>query len=349
MQATVFAIASRHREHENQGVSSSDFTLLPEGTADVRRVLDDPDCTLYCLDPERRQALFVETPPELDLYDAPFLYQAQFQNARRAFAIAYEDLRAATEERAGSPAGLGILYSVGRSGSTLLGRALHALPGVQSLAEPDALIQCISAPPDEAQALLRSCVRALCRPGGRKRASNYVLKMRHLGIKLGSVFPQVFPESRALFIYRNAVDMVTSSLRAFHSQLLAYPEYRADPVRFAARQWLSVMQHYLKLHRGGVPIRAVRYEDLIQSPRDLFPAICRYYGLPVPAFSAVEAIFAADAQAGSNLSRENLGRKSLRELGTDEEITQKVRDTLAGHPELSRSDVVVPGTLSVGP
>lgn len=349
MQAIAFAIADRHREHDNQVVKSGDFTLVQEGACDVRRVLDDPSCTLYCLDPEKRQALFVETPPHLELYDAPFLYQAQFQNARRVFAITYEDLRAATDERADPPAGLGLLYSVGRCGSTLLGRALHALPGVHSLAEPDVLTQCIGAPPDEAQVLLKSCVRALCRPGGRERAPYYVLKLRHLGIKLGGVFPRVFPDSRALFVYRNAVDMVVSSLRAFHPQLLPYPEYRADPVRFVARQWLSVMQHYLKLHRSGVLIRAVRYEDLIQSPQELFAAICSHYGLAIPAFSAVEAIFSADAQAGSNLSRENLGRTSLREIGTDEEIAQRVRDTLAGHPELSRPDAVVPGTLSARP
>lgn len=346
MTATVFAIASRHREHENQLVDVSDFELIAEGSCDAQRVLEDPACTLYCLDAAKQRALFVETPPHIELSDAPFLYQAQFQHARRAVAITYADLLAAAAQREEPPAGLGFIYSVGRSGSTLLGRALHDQAGVQVLAEPDALTQLIAAPPDTPPELLSACVRLLCKPRPGKRASHHVIKFRHQGIKLGGALQERFPSARAVFIYRGAIEMVRSSLRAFHPLPLAFREYHQDPVRFMTRQWLSVMQHYLKLYRSGVAIRAVHYADLIADPQRLFAAICAWYGLEAPDGAVLDATIAADAQAGSNLSRENLSRRSIEELGSSAAIADQVRDTLASHPEINRPDFVVPGTLA---
>lgn len=341
MPATVFTIAERHREHENQLASVGDFTLVADGARDVEGVLADPACTLYCLDPAKQQAIFVETPPSVELHDFPFLYQVQFQHARRVIAIAYDELL--VREDAPPAPGIAFLYSVGRCGSTLIGRALNHLPDVVTLAEPDALLYCAEPTPGrDAAELLRTCTRLLCKSGPRKNATSYVIKMRHHGTQLAPALQQVFPASRALFVYRSAIEVVTSALRAFHT---LSPTDR-DPIPGLTRTWLSTMQQYLTAYRGGVSIRALRYEDLIRARQQLFPAICRFLGFPEPDFAEYEAIFAADSQAGSNLSREKLSRNSIREFGSPQELAEKVRETLAGEPELNRPDVILPGTLT---
>lgn len=349
MRGTVLAIAARHRAHPNQLAGARDFTCVAEGEIEVQELLHDVRYSLYCVEPRQGQAFFVETPPGADIHGAPFLYQAQFQHAVRVVAVRCADLVRAAGELAAPEDDLVFVHSVGRAGSTLLSRAFHRFPEVLSLSEPDALLQCVGKPPapDEAE-LLRSCVRVLCRAGAGTRPSHCVIKMRSMGIKIGGLLHRLFPASRALFIYRSAAPVVTSSLRAFHPLPPEIAGYHEDPVRFFTQHWLSVMQHYLTLHRSGVGLRAVRYEDLVERPRELFQEICRAMGIALADVGRADLAFAEDAQAGSNVSRENLRGKSLRELGGLEEIERKVHDVLRDHPELSRPDYILPGTLGHG-
>lgn len=345
MSATVFVIKGRQREHANQFASVADFSLETEASIDVQSVLEDPLSTLYCLDLAQQRAIFVKTSPSVDLYDAPFLYQAQFQHAERVITVALSDLLAASENDSTAAPDVAFLYSVGRCGSTLLGRALHAIPEVICIAEPEAPIGCALAPAiAEQPELLRACIRWQCKPGTTKRASRYVIKLRHVGIKLGVQLQRVFPDSRALFVYRNAADFVQSSLRAFHPLPPSFRAYHEDPIRFTAGQWLSVMKQYLSLQRSGATVRAVRYEDLNRAPQQIFAAICSFYGLAADR-AKTDEILAVDSQAGSNLARENLAHKSILELGSPAVIEQKVRDFLVPHVELDRPDVIVPGML----
>jgi hypothetical protein len=347
MPASVFAIAHRHREHENQIAGPGDFTLMAEGERDVFRVLGDPACSLYCLDPATQRALFVETPPGIELHEAPFLYQAQFQHAQRIIAIAYEELIPAAAEYRAAASDVAFLYSVGRSGSTLLGRALHSLPDVICVAEPDAPISCIAPSlTTQGSELLKTCIGLLCRPDPRKRASHHVIKLRHLGIKLAGALHQLYPASRALFVYRNAIDFVQSTLRAFHPLPPQIRDYHQDPVRYVAKAWQSMMQQYLALHRSGVAISALRYEDLNREPQKALAAVARWYRLPALDLATTSGVFAVDAQAGSNLSRESLRRKSIDEFGSAAQLAEKVRETLANHQEINQPDLVLPGTLA---
>lgn len=350
MSAAVFAISDRARAHSNQIASVGDFTLAAaaESSRDAQSVFTDPACTLYCLDLVQQRAIFVTTPPSIDLHASPFLYQAQFQHAQRVIAVPFEEVLAANEDSSAAAPHVAFLYSVGRCGSTLLGRALHALPDVICLAEPDAPIHCIGAPDSKrASELLLACVRLLCKSGPHKRASHFVIKLRHVGIKLGRELQQQYPTSRGLFVYRNATEFVQSALRAFHPLPPSLHEYHQDPIRFTTRQWLSVMQHYLTVYRSGATLCALRYEDLLLNPQQTFAAICRHYGLAGVDHEKTAAIFGLDSQAGSNLARENLAHRSIRELGTPQQIEQQVRDTLASHPELNRPDFIAPGALPI--
>jgi hypothetical protein len=46
------------------------------------RLVDDRRLSLYSFDPVQRAALFVRTPPQIDLSRAPFLWHTQYTEAR---------------------------------------------------------------------------------------------------------------------------------------------------------------------------------------------------------------------------------------------------------------------------
>lgn len=68
---------------EGMAVNRKDFTLLEEGNENDARLLTDPSLSLYCLDLDRREAVFVSLPANTDLESAPFYYEAQ-ANGRTA-------------------------------------------------------------------------------------------------------------------------------------------------------------------------------------------------------------------------------------------------------------------------
>src|ERR1051325_7084918 len=137
MEARVLHIKEKLKTVAPGLVGRSNFKLRAGGTFDPRNLLRDPHFSLYCLDFENRQALFVETPPECDLSRAPFLYQAQYDAARRLIQIPYETLHRLAAEVVLDPSRLILIYSVGRCGSTLVSHAFNEVEGVESLSEPD--------------------------------------------------------------------------------------------------------------------------------------------------------------------------------------------------------------------
>jgi len=64
LQARELVIKARLKTNPFAIVSAGDFQLSSGGAIDVHVVLEQPNLSLYCLDHARRQALFVETPPE---------------------------------------------------------------------------------------------------------------------------------------------------------------------------------------------------------------------------------------------------------------------------------------------
>src|SRR5437773_7971171 len=163
MEARALIIEEKLRTFPIGVVGSTDFRVRDGGTTDPRIVLQQPNLTLYCLDFENRQALFVETPSDCDLSRAPFLYQAQYDAARRLIQIPYETLHRLAAEVVLDPSRLILIYSVGRCGSTLVSHAFNEVEGVESLSEPDVFTQMLGhwgakdLDSAEQAELLRSC------------------------------------------------------------------------------------------------------------------------------------------------------------------------------------------------
>ena len=149
------------------GIAGHDFTLEEAETASPTTVLHNPALSLYCLDNERREAIFVELPSSVRLADASFVHVRQHEEAVRVFALPYGDfLRLAAELPAIDR--FIMVYNTGRCGSTLLSHAFNRA-GVVSLSEPDEPVGFVhfqrkrAMPPEEMRALFDASIRFLFR------------------------------------------------------------------------------------------------------------------------------------------------------------------------------------------
>lgn len=113
----------------------SDFVTHETGSMELSLVLD-PTLSLYCIDPARRSALFVRTPPELDLSSAPFLWHP-VHRGYRGRVVPFGELHDLAAKAPVPSERLVLVQSTGRCGSTLVSHALAAGEGVVSLSEPD--------------------------------------------------------------------------------------------------------------------------------------------------------------------------------------------------------------------
>ena len=89
MQATTFDIIGRPRSEAFELTSIHDFDLREVGEISAENILNSQHITLYSLDFENERAVFVETPPEIDLSHAPFYFLAQFDTAIRVLTLPF--------------------------------------------------------------------------------------------------------------------------------------------------------------------------------------------------------------------------------------------------------------------
>lgn len=354
MTAQVLHIEEKTAPLEYYPSVPSNFVLRDGDEVPVETVLG-PDIELYCLDDDRRRALFVQTPPGTDLAGAPFFYLAQYRAAQRLLAVPYDELHRLAEPLPDPE--LVPLYSVGRCGSTLLSRGLNAVPGVRSLSEPDVISDLAMlrhwdpSREDEYGGLARSCLRIL----GRSMPI-LVVKPRGGAIGLADLLQRQFPAARGVFLYRHAERWMDSMHAGFTPSL---PSEEAMPTflryllsqapllaGFAAEHdrqpqlaemyaltWLSVMDRYVELGEAGVPLLPVRFEDLTAAPRETLVDVLTWCGLPVTSADAVLATFATDSQTGTNLSREARSESAPPPL--DDEDYALARAVLAAHPTVN--------------
>lgn len=180
---------------------------------------------------------------------------------------------------------------------------------------------------------------------------------------------RVFPDCQVIFLYRNAEDVVRSSIRAFvylsamlptisqnidlYSRFIPLLKDYANDIDFTdssaidlyTTAWLSVMQRYRFLQQQGIPSCTIRYENLVADPQKIVSAIFEYCGLSLAEVSRACQVFAKDSQSGSNLSQENLTKHEI-QIPDILEIRQKMDKLLQKHPEIKTPDFLVPGTFS---
>ncbi|HEX6507559.1 MAG TPA: sulfotransferase domain-containing protein [Chloroflexota bacterium] len=353
-------IEKKCKPHPLAVASVKDFACEAGEGVDLD-ILDEPRVTLYCLDNASRRAIFVETDPDVEATESTFLWQGQYEHARRLLALPYDDLR----RLAGPIDGTGItfIHSVGRCGSTLLTEAFREAGSVTSLAEPDVYTQIAGWRSEgkwtdsELIDLARSATAFLLRPAAATSERLSVVKLR--GIWIADLLRTALPEASHVFLYRGLRSWIVSSARAYFTlfdnpseeswarlvrHLARYSPFLAEelqtsrdvpsPLEVLALQWLSVVHRYVE-ERERTPMLRVRYEDMVAHPHETIGSVFHHVGLPGESVSAGVRTFERDSQEGTLLSRDAI-RTRAGEAITEREW-DRVRAVVERYP-LSCSD-----------
>lgn len=340
MYATVYEVQGQ-LEGRSYLAGLDHFDLCRVGEVPADRVLETPGLTLYAFDDDERCAVFVETPPEIDLTTAPFYYLAQKEHARSVYTLPYSTFNRLARTLP-DPEHLILLHSVGRCGSTLLCRALGALGEVVTLSEPDTYTRIPGIRPfdgsrdAELTELIGSATRFHCP----STASNTVLlKLRGWCTEMADLLYAAFPDASALFLGRDLEGWMRSMgrlvrlgdpqreahYRSHKGSLTMYiyprdryisllrtdptpPETRLEDI---ALHWTSLTKRYLDLHRKGVIPHALTFRDVTEHPERSLRAVADALHIPLTHLSRALEVFEHDSQADTHLSGRTLRGQKL--------------------------------------
>ena len=180
------------------------------------------------------------------------------------------------------------------------------------------------------------------------------------------MFRDLFPSSKCLFLYRDAV----SSARSFHRLSMIIPtarlaaligrfsshvtarvldstgrvgsDYRVrldNELTFGVFNYALTTSVYLDVRRRGVDVSALRYEDLVARPLDACRVLMEFCGLPVSLAERAVTAFDVDSQRNSILARSVLARFKDPQLTPEtkarlNELLKKYGVPLIGEPNI---------------
>src|SRR6476469_1982946 len=98
MSAQRLIIESKIRDKPFGLASLDHFQYREAEHVDPRIVIEQPTISLYCLDHDNQRAIFVETPSDVDLSEASFYFQTQYEVAQQLIAVSYETLHALAKD-----------------------------------------------------------------------------------------------------------------------------------------------------------------------------------------------------------------------------------------------------------
>ena len=169
MRAQLFDIVS-HRKSLPFGIAAvDDFELAPAGVVDAQEILANANILLYCLEPQSQQAIFVRVPDLNTVLAAPFYYISQYEHATQVLKISYQTMELLANQVELDEQHLVLIYSMGRSGTTLTSSAFSQAQNVVSISEPDVMSQLVQmldfsgANKGEISRLVRPCLLLTCK------------------------------------------------------------------------------------------------------------------------------------------------------------------------------------------
>jgi hypothetical protein len=318
MEAITFEIFSKWRERPFAIAYVDDFDLREQGRVPASEILSNRNISLYSLDLEEKRAIFVETPPSVDLSAAPFYFVAQFDHAIRVLTISFETMIKLAKSIVIDEERLVFVHSTGRAGYTLASKIFDQVAGVISISEPDALMLMLIArfsnPGNEEELipLLDAVVRLLCKETAEKA---WVIKVRSYVIELADWLDKLYPQAKNLFLYRDAEQYLLSAMRTImRSEGKTAEAIRESEIRRRADMgiliplvnsydpdnhlsttdiltlmWLSVMQRVVWLHEKGVEMLAIRYASWKSAPLETAVSMLTYCNCVPDDLAGVEA------------------------------------------------------------
>lgn len=328
MQATIrrsiryFSISSRQPLKEHVFGAPNDFQLTLEPAADPGTF---PRLALLSsIDLIRERALYALLPNDTvaKVFDSAFLRAGQMRYASGIVSVPVERLPEVDPLPDGVRATLA--FSIGRTGSTLLTRLLHAL-GQPSASEPDVLTQICALTPQEEllfsegiqRQLVASCVASLSRFLG----PTPFIKLSSQCNARPEALMSAIPASTPLLMLRNRTDWAISRHRAFR-----------EPPREVADVLKEGVAAFEKLSRAGSPPRVVWYEDLVTNPVAVLEATWPSLDLgSTEVQGKLKAVMATDSQEGTSVAQSVVRLRPI-EDGFLRDFDREWRDIAAKEP-----------------
>lgn len=327
MNARELIIASKVKANPFDIVSPDDFQTSIGRSLNPYIILEETNFSLYCLDHINQQALFVETSPEVDLLQAPFYFIAQYEAAQRLIAVPYDTLNALANEVKLDPQRIILFYSTGRCGSTLFSHVLNLNANVVSFSEPDVFSQLVMLRTagenndDEIASLLWSATMLMSANAQQQGYQYFAFKFRSYVLSVSDLLYHAMPETKILFMYRNALTWAYSFSRAFGASSDENLKERLDQsgfrymipsvndylkthaqiswVEYVAHMWVSTMQDSFWLLQQRSAIACARFEDLKAESNEVIEFLLAHCSLPMPDLDRLAQVLAKDSQAGT--------------------------------------------------
>lgn len=373
MNATSFEIIQKRRPNPVGLVDIQDYELQESGQIDAPEILANDNITLYALDLEKGQAVFVDSASPTELSQAPFYYQAQYERAVRVITLPFETMIELAQSVALDDRKLIFIESMGRCGSTLASKLFAQLPGVINMSEPDTLTQLVVArfmQPDQQgtlKMLLDACMHLLCKTPVQ---TAWVIKGRSWVIELGDWLFELYPRAKSLYLYREAESWINSNLMAFVDVAGKTPEEmrqmeiesrswmkllvpsiaRHEPDQhltatgLTTMMWLDNMERYMDWHKLGIKMLAIPYSNWKLNARRTALSMLDYCGHCPDDLTSIEETLMKDSQAGSVVAQDALKRKSAPSGLLD---PVEMHHHLQNHAYLKTPDFEVANTLKV--
>jgi hypothetical protein len=376
MNAQLLNIVTKKKSNPLVIASTDDFEFSEGNPVDAHALIQSPNVSLYCLDHPNQQAIFVETPHSVNLAQAPFYYQAQYENTTGLYGLAYDTLHQLANEIDIDSKRIIFIHSVGRSGSTLLSSVLNEVENIVGYSEPDVFTQLVQirawdgSNEAEVSELVKSCTKVFCKGTAQTpNPTTWVIKCRSFGIQNADFLYKHFPHSKNIFLYREAITWYASNMRAFiegdqSPEVRAFWQMWFSPLvpsiakysvekgeilsfpQMGMLMWLSILEAYSSLQQQGAPIIAARFQDLIAAPHQVITKILEFCEVRPSNLDEIFKVLEKDSQFGTIISRENVQQK---EFTLTEAQKTEILQILQGHPVIQTPDFVVPATLFLDP
>ena len=311
--AHMLDIVWKHKLDVIAGLPSlTEFITSHNAFVHPEYVLQD-HITLYTITPT--EAVFVECDPQVDVTHSSthfFFYSAQHIHARRIIRMSMGSFIRLADQLPDQNSTMVFLNNTGRCGSTLFCQMFEQTGHTASLSPFSLVISWRKGeifrnlPDKDFKKLLSASIRILCKPLNKREVQAYIIKPQAHNMSMASLFAELFPQSKQLFMYRNGVKVANSYYE--HVQrfkmgslivLLTYIVPKSFYHNFAKQQgiqinsstgltfkslgiymWADCCAKYLKYREEGIMIGGVRHEDIMASRVDALRAIMAYCGLP---------------------------------------------------------------------
>lgn len=269
-----------------------------------------PNVSLYCM--TKDEVIFVEVPEGVDITGTKQprvpMYIQQFKRAHSLITMPLPAFHKIAHDLGNPRVPIIWISNTGHCGSTMLCQMFAQLPGMVVMNSPDVLTTLAylqnnnSFEKGEYEQLLPGAIRIMCKPD--ERARMICIKTRPCcTIQMPAIFKN-FPQIYQLYVYRNSLKTVASSLNIFgveeldiisryilDSEVLStiFPCFRKllyrkfcavldksppilEPKRMTTScaftmAWAANIAACLEATEAGVPLMPLLFEDMMRNPR----------------------------------------------------------------------------------